>query len=58
MDYRLLDTKPLPKLAMEIELGPGQGLAIPYLAWHAVENLVPTLAYSVRVLDGRRRRRD
>ena len=57
LDYRLLDTTPLPDLALEIELGPGQGLAIPYLAWHAVENLEPTLAYSVRVLDGRRRSR-
>jgi mannose-6-phosphate isomerase-like protein (cupin superfamily) len=42
---------PLPEHAIEMEVGPGQGIAIPYVAWHAVENLETSLAYSLRIVD-------
>jgi hypothetical protein len=42
---------PLPEHAIEVEVGPGQGIAIPYVAWHAVENLETSLAYSLRIVD-------
>jgi len=49
----LLDkSKPLPELAVELELGPGQGIAVPYLSWHAVENIDgASLSHSLRILD-------
>jgi len=40
----------LPPRAVVFEVGAGQGLVIPYLAWHAVENLEATVAYGWRVL--------
>lgn len=46
----LLDTtKPLPEHAIEIEISAGQGFLVPYICWHAVENLETTLAYSFRL---------
>ena len=41
----------LPEGAVEFIIGPGQGVAIPRLAWHAVENLEPTLAFGFRIED-------
>jgi hypothetical protein len=38
---------PLPPHAVEIELGPGEGMVIPQLSWHAVQNLEPTIAFGV-----------
>jgi hypothetical protein len=50
--YDLLDTsKPLPEHAVEVVINAGQALVIPYVCWHAVENLETGLAYSLRVLD-------
>ena len=49
-DLDVLNTNmTLPKHAIEIEIGPGQGIAVPYLCWHAVENLELSLAYSFRI---------
>ena len=42
---------PLPEYAVEVEVGPGQGIAIPHVAWHAVENLETSLAFSLRIVD-------
>jgi hypothetical protein len=39
---------PLPEYAVEVELGPGDGLFIPGKAWHAVKNLEPSVAYGLR----------
>ncbi len=48
----LLDrSKPLPEHAVEIEISAGQGLIVPYVSWHAVENLEASLAYAIRVVD-------
>ena len=35
---------------IEVILEPGQAIIFPYLAWHAVENLEPSLAVSLRIL--------
>jgi len=43
---------PLHDLAVEIEIGPGEGIYFPYMCWHAVENLEDTLAFGWRVKDG------
>ncbi len=40
----------LPDCAIDIILEAGEGLAIPSLAWHAVENLEASLAFGVRIL--------
>lgn len=40
----------LPEGAVDIIMEPGQGIAIPYLAWHAVENLEASLAVSLRIV--------
>mmetsp|Transcript_16908 Transcript_16908/g.24801 ORF Transcript_16908/g.24801 Transcript_16908/m.24801 type:complete len:381 (-) Transcript_16908:185-1327(-) len=40
---------PLPDHAVELELGPGDGLMIPHLAWHAVKNIEPTVAFGFRI---------
>ena len=40
---------PLPEYAIEIELGPGDGLFIPGKTWHAVMNLEPSVAYGLRI---------
>ncbi len=40
---------PLPEFAVEVELGPGDGLFIPGRAWHAVKNLEPSVAYGLRI---------
>jgi hypothetical protein len=40
---------PLPEFAVEVELGPGDGLLIPGKAWHAVKNLEPSVAYGLRI---------
>lgn len=47
----LNSTHPFPEYAVELELNAGEGIAIPYLSWHAVENLEASLAYSFRVID-------
>jgi hypothetical protein len=47
-DYNLLAT-PLPEHGVEVELHAGQALVVPYLCWHAVENLETSLAYAIRV---------
>eukprot|EP00586_Coscinodiscus_wailesii_P021704 CAMPEP_0172519420 /NCGR_PEP_ID=MMETSP1066-20121228/291410_1 /TAXON_ID=671091 /ORGANISM="Coscinodiscus wailesii, Strain CCMP2513" /LENGTH=397 /DNA_ID=CAMNT_0013302007 /DNA_START=454 /DNA_END=1647 /DNA_ORIENTATION=- len=39
----------LPDDAIEVEIGAGEGIMFPYLCWHAVENLEPTVAYGLRV---------
>jgi hypothetical protein len=38
---------PPPPYAIEFELGPGEGIAIPAYAWHAVQNLEPTIAFGL-----------
>jgi Cupin-like domain len=38
---------PLPPHAVEFEIGPGEGIFIPSLAWHAVMNLEPTIAFGI-----------
>jgi hypothetical protein len=40
---------PLPEFAVEVELGPGDGLFIPGKTWHAVKNLEPSVAYGLRI---------
>ncbi len=40
---------PLPEYAVEVELGPGDGLFIPGKTWHAVKNLEPSVAYGLRI---------
>jgi len=42
-------TGPLPEFAVEVELGPGDGLFIPGKTWHAVMNLEPSVAYGLRI---------
>jgi hypothetical protein len=44
-------TAPLPKYAQEFILTPGTGLSIPYLAWHAVENMETSIGYNLRIRD-------
>jgi len=39
----------LPTDAVVVELGAQEGLVLPYLCWHAVRNLEPTVAYGLRV---------
>jgi len=39
----------LPDHAVEVFLGPGDGLLIPGKTWHAVKNLEPTVAYGLRM---------
>jgi len=41
----------LPPRAVEIELGPGEGIVIPVYAWHAVQNLEPTIAFGLLLED-------
>ena len=36
---------------IELMIGPGQGVVIPRLAWHAGENLEPTIAFGFRIND-------
>jgi len=38
----------LPPHAVEIELKSGEGIMIPHMAWHAVKNLAPTVAFGIR----------
>ena len=38
----------LPDHAVEVELGPMDGIWIPHLCWHAVENLEPTIAFGLQ----------
>jgi len=45
----VLHSDTLPPRAVEFEIGPGQGVVIPQLAWHAVINLEPTIAFGFRV---------
>mmetsp|Transcript_6901 Transcript_6901/g.10050 ORF Transcript_6901/g.10050 Transcript_6901/m.10050 type:complete len:389 (-) Transcript_6901:125-1291(-) len=40
---------PLPPHAVEIEIGPGEGVYLPHLSWHAVQNLESTVAYGFRI---------
>jgi len=42
----------LPSNAVVIELGPGEGIEIPYQAWHAVKNEDATIAFGFRIDDG------
>jgi hypothetical protein len=42
---------PLPPHGVEFELGPGEGIVIPQFAWHAVQNLEPTIAFGVLLDD-------
>jgi Cupin-like domain len=42
---------PLPAHAVEFEVGPGEGIVIPTLAWHAVQNLEPTVAFGMLLDD-------
>ncbi len=39
----------LPEGAVEVIIGPNEGLIIPYRWWHAVQNVENTLAYGFRV---------
>jgi len=40
----------LPPEAVVVELGPGEGVSIPYQSWHAVQNLDATIAYGFRII--------
>ena len=42
---------PLPERSIDIILEAGEAIFIPYVSWHAVENLEPSLAYSLRIKD-------
>ena len=42
-----LHQDPLPPHAVDVVLGPGEGMYIPYHTWHAVENLEPTVAFGL-----------
>lgn len=42
---------PLPERSVEIILEAGDALHIPYVSWHAVINLEPSVAYSLRIRD-------
>jgi mannose-6-phosphate isomerase-like protein (cupin superfamily) len=48
-DLDILKTEHQPEGTLVFEVGPGEGIVIPSRAWHAVENLEPTLAYSIRI---------
>jgi len=37
------------KDSVEIEIGPHCGIVVPYLSWHAVENIEPTIAFGFRI---------
>jgi len=39
----------LPEGSVDVEVGPGEGIVIPFRWWHSVENLEDTLAYGFRV---------
>lgn len=39
----------LPDHAVEVELGPGDGILFPHMCWHAVQNLEPTVAFGYRI---------
>jgi hypothetical protein len=38
---------PLPPYAQEFILEPGEGMQLPYYAWHAVQNLEPCISYGI-----------
>lgn len=40
----------LPDFAVDLTLEAGEAIAIPLYAWHAVENLEPSLAFSIRIV--------
>ena len=40
---------PLPEHAVEVELGPGEGILFPIKCWHAVHKVVPTVAFGYRI---------
>ena len=48
-DLNVLKAENQPPHTVVLEVGPGEGVAIPHRAWHSVENLEPTVAYAVRV---------
>jgi hypothetical protein len=39
----------LPDHAMEVKLGPGDGISFHHMCWHAVQNLEPTVAFGYRI---------
>ena len=39
----------IPDFAQVVELTSGEGFNIPYMHWHAVENLEPTVGFSLQV---------
>lgn len=41
----------LPEGSIDVEIGPGEGIFIPFRNWHAVENVENTVAYGFRVLE-------
>ena len=41
----------LPEGSLDVEIGPGEGIFIPFRTWHAVENVENTVAYGFRVLE-------
>ena len=41
----------LPDDAVVMEIGAGEGVMLPYLCWHAVQNLEATVAYGLCVKD-------
>ena len=45
----ILHSETLPPGAQEFILRPGEALMVPYLAWHAVENLEASVAYGFRI---------
>jgi hypothetical protein len=45
----ILHTDKLPEGAVEFIVKAGDGLMIPHLAWHAVQNLEPTIAFGFRI---------
>ena len=46
----------LPDDAVVMEIGAGEGVMLPYLCWHAVQNLEATEAYGLRVKDHQEKR--
>jgi len=49
-DMDILKTENQPEGTLVVEVGPGEGVAIPHRAWHSVENLEHTIAYAIRLM--------
>ena len=51
MGWNAIPDYELPDDAAVMEIGAGEGVMLPYLCWHAVQNLEATEAYGLHAKD-------